>query len=68
MTPVSSILEAFNAGKMNPESLSTRWIRGTATRMLREVIFGVGLNQLSDYFEERMMVKSIPAMNNALGL
>ncbi|KAI9910818.1 hypothetical protein PsorP6_010481 [Peronosclerospora sorghi] len=61
------MLEAFNAGDMNPESLSTRWIRGTAPRMLREVIFGVGLNQLSDYFEERMMVTSSPAMNNALG-
>ncbi|KAI9906380.1 hypothetical protein PsorP6_002792 [Peronosclerospora sorghi] len=61
------MLEAFNAGNMNPESLSTRWIRGTAPRMLREVIFGVGLNQLSDYFEERMMVTSSPAMNNALG-
>ncbi|KAI9905626.1 hypothetical protein PsorP6_014214 [Peronosclerospora sorghi] len=61
------MLEAFNAGNMNPESLSTRWIRGTAPRMLREVIFGVGLNQLSDYFEERMMVTSSPAMNYALG-
>ncbi|CAH0476291.1 unnamed protein product [Peronospora belbahrii] len=67
MTPVSSMLEAFNAGHMNPESLSTRWIRGTAPRMLREVIFGVGLNQLSDYFEERLSVTSSPAMNNAFG-
>ncbi|KAI9895519.1 hypothetical protein PsorP6_018432 [Peronosclerospora sorghi] len=67
MTPVSSILEAFNAGNMNPESLSTRWIRGTAPRMLREVVFGVGLDQVSDYFEERMMVTSRPTMTNALG-
>ncbi|KAI9906348.1 hypothetical protein PsorP6_016397 [Peronosclerospora sorghi] len=52
---------------MNPESLSTRCIRGTAPRMLHEVTFGVGVNQLSDYFEERMMVTSSPAMNNALG-
>ncbi|CAI5737045.1 unnamed protein product [Peronospora destructor] len=52
---------------MTPESLSTRWIRGTAPRMLREVIFGVGLNQLSDYFEERLSVTSSPAMNNAFG-
>ncbi|KAF4315374.1 hypothetical protein G195_011102 [Phytophthora kernoviae 00238/432] len=67
MTPVSSMLEAFNAGHMNPESLATRWIRGTAPRMLREVIFGVGLNQLSDYFEERLSVTESAALNNALG-
>ncbi|CAI5742307.1 unnamed protein product [Hyaloperonospora brassicae] len=67
MTPVSSMLEAFNAGHMNPESLATRWIRGTAPRMLREVIFGVGLNQLSDYFEERLSVTASPALNNAIG-
>ncbi|KAG6951281.1 hypothetical protein JG688_00013790 [Phytophthora aleatoria] len=67
MTPVSSMLEAFNAGHMNPESLSTRWIRGTVPRMVREVIFGVGLNQLSDYFEERLSVTTSPALNNAIG-
>ena len=109
MTPVSSILEACNAGELssklmsiellnerslppppffffcskghsNPEPLYVRWIRGIIPRGLREVpfslnsfvfvfvvlsiiyfilnieqvIFGVGLNQLSDYCEERI--------------
>jgi CRP-like cAMP-binding protein len=54
MSPVSSMLEASNAGHMNPEPLSTRWTRGFAPRCLREVIFGVGINQLSDYYEERI--------------
>jgi CRP-like cAMP-binding protein len=67
MTPVSSMLEAFNAGHMNPESLTTRWIRGFWPRCLREVIFGVGLNQLSDYFEERLALTSSAALNNAIG-
>lgn len=67
MTPISGMLEAFNAGHMNPESLATRWMRGTAPRMLREVIFGVGLNQLSDYFEERIPLQTSPVINNAIG-
>lgn len=54
MTPISSILEASNAGHLNPESMSTRWLRGIVPRAGREIIFGVGLNQLSDYFEERL--------------
>jgi len=54
MTPISSILEASNAGHMNKEPMSTRWMRGALPRMGREVIFGVGLNQMSDYFEERL--------------
>jgi len=60
MTPVSSILEACNAGHRNPEPLHTRWIRGALPRGLREIIFGIGLNQLSDYFEERLL----PVCNN----
>lgn len=55
MTPISSLLEASNAGHMNKESMSTRWMRGIIPRAGREVIFGIGLNQMSDYFEERMM-------------
>mmetsp|Transcript_22637 Transcript_22637/g.63604 ORF Transcript_22637/g.63604 Transcript_22637/m.63604 type:complete len:463 (-) Transcript_22637:48-1436(-) len=55
MCPVSSILEATNAGNLNPESMATRWMRGYLPRMMREVIFGVGLNQLSDVLEERLM-------------
>ena len=54
MTPISSVLEAANAGHMNPEPLHQRWMRGVLARMGREVIFGIGINQLSDYFEERM--------------
>lgn len=54
MTPISSVLEASNAGHMNKEPIHTRWMRGVVPRGGREVIFGVGLNQLSDYFEERL--------------
>jgi hypothetical protein len=54
MTPISSILEASNAGHLNSEPMTTRWMRGILPRGGREIIFGVGLNQLSDYFEERL--------------
>lgn len=54
MTPISSILEATNAGHMNKEPMYRRWMRGVLPRGGREIIFGVGLNQLSDYFEERL--------------
>jgi len=67
MTPVSSILEACNAGHLNPEPLYYRWIRGIFPRALREVIFGVGLNQLSDYCEERVPFVQNPTFRNALG-
>lgn len=53
MTPVSSIIEACNAGHANPEPLLRRSTRGVLPRCGREILFGVGLNQLSDYFEER---------------
>ena len=39
---------------MNKEPLMTRWTRGFLPRCLREVIFGIGINQLSDYYEERL--------------
>ncbi|KAA8490835.1 hypothetical protein FVE85_1282 [Porphyridium purpureum] len=55
MTPISSILEASNAGHSNPEAMTTRWMRGVLPRGLREIIFGVGLNQLSEFFEERIL-------------
>lgn len=54
MSPVSSMLEASNAGHSNPEPIIKRWTRGLVPRMLREVIFGIGINQLSDYYEERI--------------
>jgi len=57
MTPVSSVLEACNAGHSNPEPLAIRWMRGVFPRAGREVIFGIGLNQLSEYCEERVPVQ-----------
>ena len=54
MTPISSVLEASNAGHMNKEPMTTRWMRGALPRAGREIIFGVGLNQMSDYCEERV--------------
>jgi hypothetical protein len=39
---------------MNKEAMSTRWMRGVVPRAAREIIFGVGLNQMSDFFEERL--------------
>jgi len=56
MTPVSSLLEASNAGHTNPEPMATRWMRGLLPRAVREVVFGIGINQLSDYMEERLPV------------
>ncbi|CDF37561.1 unnamed protein product [Chondrus crispus] len=53
MTPISSLLEACNVGHANPEPLMYRATRGLLPRGGREVIFGIGLNQLSDFFEER---------------
>jgi hypothetical protein len=67
MTPVSSYLEACNAVQ-NKEPLIHRWRRGYIPRTGREIIFGVGLNQLSDWCEERVpnTVES-PVIKNALG-
>lgn len=68
MTPVSSILEACNVGHVNPEPLMRRCTRGFVPRGGREVIFGVGLNQMSDYFEERFRTLNInPVLANSLG-
>ena len=69
MTPISSVLEASNAGHMNKEPMMTRWMRGIVPRAGREVIFGVGLNQMSDYFEERLtpMFPGHAMMANAAG-
>jgi CRP-like cAMP-binding protein len=68
MCPFSSLLEACNATHMNPEPLYRRWTRGFIPRGVREIIFGVGLNQLSDYCEERIVQDiSNPALRNAAG-
>ncbi|CAM9413534.1 unnamed protein product [Scytosiphon promiscuus] len=53
MTPISSVLEACNA-EANKEPLSRRWMRGMVPRGGREMIFGIGINQLSDACEERV--------------
>jgi hypothetical protein len=66
MTPISSILEACNAGHANKEPLYKRWTRGVIPRGVREIIFGVGLNQLSDYCEERIPIEN-KALKNAGG-
>ena len=67
MTPMSSLLEAYNAAHMNPEPLYRRWLRGIVPRCGREIIFGVGLNQLSDYCEERSDFISNPFIRGAAG-
>eukprot|EP01103_Thecamoeba_quadrilineata_P013402 TRINITY_DN3715_c0_g1_i2.p1 TRINITY_DN3715_c0_g1~~TRINITY_DN3715_c0_g1_i2.p1 ORF type:complete len:406 (-),score=35.51 TRINITY_DN3715_c0_g1_i2:347-1564(-) len=53
MTPIASFLEACFAVK-NPAPIYKKWIHGFLPRGVREIIFGMGLNQLSDYFEERV--------------
>eukprot|EP00048_Salpingoeca_helianthica_P016958 m.235034 g.235034 ORF g.235034 m.235034 type:complete len:422 (-) comp19867_c0_seq1:138-1403(-) len=60
MCPVSSVLEATNA-HLNPEPVHIKWIRGYLPRCVREVIFAVGLNQMSDYWSERIPEKMVPS-------
>lgn len=67
MTPLSSVLEASNAGHMNKEPMATRWMRGITARCGREVIFGLGLNQLSDYFQEQWKFPGSPMLSNMVG-
>ena len=49
MSPISGLLEASNAGHSNPAPIASRWIYGATPRMLREIIFGIGINQLSEW-------------------
>lgn len=67
MTPMSSLLEAYNAGHMNKEPIYRRWMRGVVPRTVREIIFAVGLNQLSDYCEERADFISNPILRGFAG-
>lgn len=66
MTPISSLLEACNVGHLNSEPLTRRWQRGLCPRSIREIIFGVGLNNLSDYFEERIDFIQNPTLRNVV--
>lgn len=50
--------EACNA-EANKEPLSRRWMRGMVPRGGREMIFGIGINQLSDACEERVSRGSV---------
>jgi hypothetical protein len=36
------VLGRVAQGHMNPEPITTRWMRGISWRMVREVIFGIG--------------------------
>ena len=72
MTPISSVLEASTAGHLTSEPMTTRWLRGIVARCGREIVFGLGLNQLSDYWEERwqeMLGRDTvnPMVSNAAG-
>jgi len=67
MTPLSSVLEASNAGHLNKEPMATRWMRGITARCGREILFGLGLNQLSDYFQERCQIEDSPMLRNMVG-
>jgi CRP-like cAMP-binding protein len=53
MCPISSVLEATVAHG-NKEPLRTKWTRGFVPRFGREVVFGIGINQLSDYCREQV--------------
>ena len=53
MCPFSSVLEASNATN-NPTHISRRWLIGIVPRLGREIIFGVGMNQLADFMTERI--------------
>lgn len=53
MTPMSSVLEATHS-QGNKEPMRQRVWRGASTRVVRELLFGVGINQLSDYCREQV--------------
>lgn len=68
MTPVSSILEACNVVQTgSSESIIWRATRGWIPRCAREIIFGIGLNQMSDYFEERYRTFTNAVAANTMG-
>ncbi|KAI3629922.1 hypothetical protein MIR68_011357 [Amoeboaphelidium protococcarum] len=66
MTPLSSLLEAFNAGHMNKEHLLKRATRGFVPRSIREVIFAIGLNQASDVMTSSSHLLTLTGPLNAM--
>lgn len=67
MTPVSSVLEACNA-RVGTSSLVATACRGIVPRGVREVVFGLGLNQVSERFEARFRERGLGiASATALG-
>ena len=69
MVPMSSLLEASNAGHMNSEPLVARSMRGLMPRSVREIIFAIGLNQMSDFYQRDMWPRFTDnvAASNILG-
>eukprot|EP00533_Pseudo-nitzschia_delicatissima_P009034 CAMPEP_0116077614 /NCGR_PEP_ID=MMETSP0327-20121206/158_1 /TAXON_ID=44447 /ORGANISM="Pseudo-nitzschia delicatissima, Strain B596" /LENGTH=161 /DNA_ID=CAMNT_0003568095 /DNA_START=9 /DNA_END=494 /DNA_ORIENTATION=- len=47
--------------------MSTRWMRGITARCGREILFGLGLNQLTDYFQEQYRFGDSPMLSNMVG-
>lgn len=68
MTPVIGVLEATNVSHLNNEPIMKRWTRGLIPRGVREVMYGLGINQLSDICESRVeQVVSNPIARNFAG-
>eukprot|EP00056_Hartaetosiga_gracilis_P004114 m.71587 g.71587 ORF g.71587 m.71587 type:complete len:318 (+) comp11709_c0_seq1:592-1545(+) len=65
MTPISSVLEACNASQ-SVDPLYKRWTRGILARSNREIIFGIGLNQLTDNLEMRLPTEWSSPIRNAV--
>lgn len=61
MTPFISFLEASNVGHINREAIWIRWTRGLVPRLLRESIFAMCLNQISDHCTTNYVPDSVPA-------
>ncbi|CAM9102663.1 unnamed protein product [Ascophyllum nodosum] len=66
MTPVSSLLDACNA-ESNTEPISRRWMRGFVPRCGREMVFGMGINQVSDACAERVTFVEDAILRTAAG-
>ncbi len=58
LCPLSSVLDAAHS-RGNAEPLAIRWTRGFTPRLLREIIFGIGINQISDVCRERCVPAAV---------